>query len=334
MTGSTAADQKSICRICGCARVQYIHAKEMMFGTQDFFNYFECLDCGCVQIEKYPVDLYKYYSQDYYSFSKESLTGKISLIDSATRQIKRRAIRVRWLRSYWLRRQGNRRWMTEHLGLPIYLALRDHPDARILDVGCGSGQLLRQLRGFGYHAAQGIDPFIDTDVIFHHETLVRKAVLAEITGSFDYVFFHHSLEHMPNQAEVLEHARRLLAPGGVLLIRIPVVGGEAWRRYREHWVQLDPPRHYYLHSLTSLARLADQCGLQLNSVSYDSSGFQFWGSELYRRDIPLLDPRSPARPGPSVFSPEQLAGYEADARRLNATQRGDQIVAILGLKPA
>ena len=254
--------------------------------------------------------------------------------DAAKRRIKSWLLRVRWVWTYWLGRESNRRWLAEHPVFATYVTSLGRPDASILDVGCGSGDMLRQLRDIGFRAAHGVDPFIEADVVRDGTTLVRKAFLADITGSFDCISFHHSLEHMPNQAEILRDARRLLAPGGILLVRIPIVGGAAWRTYRENWVQLDPPRHYYLHSGRSLELLADQCGLQVHSVIHDSTGFQFWGSELYCRDIALLDPRSPAMAGTSVFSPEQLAEYEAQARRLNAAQHGDQIVAILGAKAA
>lgn len=332
MAISGATEHASTCRICGCARVQQFNAREMMFGTLDVFGYFECQDCGCVQIAEYPSNISKYYPDNYYSFASDKLPQERSLVRVVRRFIKSRLLRIPWFRRYWLRLAANRSWLAGRLSMAIYLALRDRPDARILDVGCGSGQLLRQLRDFGFHAAQGVDPFIAADVMHHGEALVRKASLADMTGSFDCICFHHSLEHMPDQASVLKDARRLLAPGGLLLVRIPVVGGEAWRTYRENWVQLDPPRHYYLHSRNSLALLADQCGLQLNAVFCDSTGFQFWGSELYLRDIPLLDPRSPAVPGASVFSGDQLAGYNARADRLNAANDGDQIVAILSAR--
>ena len=59
-----------ICKICSNeeGNVSFI-AKELMFGTQDKFEYFECKKCGCLQIKTIPNNLSKYYPQkSYYSF--------------------------------------------------------------------------------------------------------------------------------------------------------------------------------------------------------------------------------------------------------------------------
>jgi hypothetical protein len=79
--------------------------------------------------------------------------------------------------------------------------------------------------------------------------------------------------------------------------------------------------------LKSLNLVATQAGLRVKSVTYDSSAFQFWGSELYRRDIPLNDRRSQEIGG--TFTARQIATFEARARALNKLGLGDQIVALL-----
>jgi hypothetical protein len=102
-----------------------------------------------------------------------------------------------------------------------------------------------------------------------------------------------------------------------------------WDLYQEFGVQLDAPRHFFLHSRASFELLVRQAGLKLESRWCDSNGFQFWGSELYRRGLPLND-KNGEQVDPSVhFSKRQLAGFEHEAERLNAIDRGDQLVAIL-----
>jgi hypothetical protein len=66
-------------------------------------------------------------------------------------------------------------------------------------------------------------------------------------------------------------------------------------------------------------------GLRLDSVAYDSTGFQFWGSEQYIHDIPLESERSYSKDAAhSQFSADQIAAYEAKARDLNTRRLGDQ----------
>ena len=44
--------------------------REMMYGFKDEFDYFECGNCGCLQIEQIPDDLSKYYPENYWQFEE------------------------------------------------------------------------------------------------------------------------------------------------------------------------------------------------------------------------------------------------------------------------
>jgi hypothetical protein len=94
------------------------------------------------------------------------------------------------------------------------------------------------------------------------------------------------------------------------------------------------PRHFFLHSVASIRHLADQTGLQLDKVVYDSSAFQLWGSEQYAQNISLLSERSYAvNPGKSIFTRQQIRDFKREAKKLNAAGQGDQAVFILSRKP-
>ena len=51
----------------------------------------------------------------------------------------------------------------------------------------------------------------------------QKAQIGDLAGSFDVITMHHSLEHIPDQAQTLEAIRALLSPSGVCLLRVPLV---------------------------------------------------------------------------------------------------------------
>ncbi len=58
------------CGICGTqGDMQSWLAREMMQGTREEFEYFECPVCGCLQIAEVPENLGDYYGESYYSFS-------------------------------------------------------------------------------------------------------------------------------------------------------------------------------------------------------------------------------------------------------------------------
>ena len=64
----------SKCKICNNSEASNTYvAREMMFGYGDEFEYFECSECGCVQIKEFPNNLTKYYSPDYMSFCKPNV---------------------------------------------------------------------------------------------------------------------------------------------------------------------------------------------------------------------------------------------------------------------
>jgi SAM-dependent methyltransferase len=162
------------------------------------------------------------------------------------------------------------------------------------------------------------------DLGFPGRITVVKRRLSEVTGSFDYVVLNHTFEHMDGPLDVLKQVRSLLAPGGQVIISTPIASSFAWREYGVDWEQLDAPRHLFIHTVKSVEILAQQVGLRVGEVVYDSTAFQFWGSEQYRAGIPLAAKRSFAvSPKRSIFTHQQLAAFRHRSAALNAAGDGD-----------
>lgn len=171
---------------------------------------------------------------------------------------------------------------------------------------------------------------LDRDLVYPNGLTIRRCTIHELSGQFDLIMFHHSFEHIPDQDATLDKVQGLLSPDGWCVIRIFVVDCEAWEIYGTNWVQLDAPRHFFLHSKRSIQMLAKRHGLAVRSIVYDSGAFQFWGSEQYVRDIPLRDPKSyAANPRLSIFSKREIAVFARRARELNKLHKGDQAVFYL-----
>lgn len=263
-----------------------------MFGTKQPFTYAECPGCECLQLTSVPPDLAAFYPNHYYSYR-----------DVAGDAFGLSPDRLRAAIAFYFAGYGLR------------------SDSRILDVGSGSGSLLNALARAGYSNSLGIDPYITDDIRLSSGPVIRRADISQVDAEWDVILFNHSFEHLTDPAATLEIAWQLLAKGGVVVIRMPAVPCHAWSHYKEHWVQLDPPRHVFIHSGKSLAILARAAGLVHVETRYDSTGFQFWGSELYRRGVPLSKAKDVLS---SVFGWQELAGFEARARELNAKREGDQ----------
>ena len=317
------------CRICANDRENRIHdAREMMYGLRDPYAYLECAACGCVQLLDPPGDMEAAYPGDYYSYGGGD-RRRLAALDAALKRLRAGAClgeggpATRVLGSLLLRIFGSTpqlRWM-KRMGIR-----RDDP---VLDVGCGAGDLLRELQRDGFRNLTGADPYIGADIDHGGGLRIRKASLPDLDASYALIMLHHSFEHMDDPASVLRHLHRLLRPGGRVLIRIPVADGRAWRDYGVDWVQLDAPRHLYLHTRRSLEILAGPAGFTIDRIDCDSTGFQFWGSELYRRDIALREEDDRGRSGSDRFTAAELAEFERRAAELNAEGEGDQAAVYL-----
>lgn len=311
-----------LCRICKSSDAHgEFCVREMMFGSREFFEYFLCSNCGCLQISDFPRDIARHYEENYWG---EEGLGYPSIRDRLTHRLK-----VERLRAFCGNSSLVGQILLRRFGPPNYHEWIGNGglrwDDRILDIGCGSGRLLFSLWADGFSSLTGADPFADPKGPRFAGVKVLKKPLLELSGEFDAIILNHSFEHMPDPQQVLAHVGRLLRHDGRLIIRVPLVDSLAWRLYGVNWVQLDAPRHFFLHSRKSLGFLLKEAGFSITRVDYDSSDFAFWGSEQYARGIPLRDPRSYwANPGSSIFSPAELQGFQEKSREANKKEEGDQ----------
>jgi predicted SAM-dependent methyltransferase len=183
----------------------------------------------------------------------------------------------------------------------------------------------------GFKNLTGIDPFIEKDINYQSGVRIIKTDVygllqsviehKSINKSYELIMLHHSFEHMDNPRETLNQLYQLLTPEGQLLIRIPVSDSFAWRKYGNNWVQLDAPRHFFLHTTKSIALLADDCGFILKNVVYDSSRRQFTGSEKYCREITFF--------ADCDFPSSYIRMCKKQAAYLNKMRDGDQACFVL-----
>lgn len=93
---------------------------------------------------------------------------------------------------------------------------REHlppPPARVLEVGCGQGELTTALAVAGYDVL-GIDPLAPSGELFRRLKLEDM----EETERFDAVVADSSLHHIRDLDAALDRIASLLTPGGVLLV--------------------------------------------------------------------------------------------------------------------
>lgn len=308
------ADSK-LCKICYSPFADTYIVKEMMFGFRDQFKYNQCSVCNCLQIDEFPDDIDKYYPPYYYSFTAD------------TAPLKRQPFLKRLIGDFRLKKLLRKNRPVLKYLKPIQPKFSDH----ILEIGCGKGQQICNLFNLGFEHVEGVDKFIPKEIDHGFGVRIVKKEINELKHkNYDIIIMNHVLEHMPEQQDVLRNCHKLLKSNGCLLIAIPVIA-EAFNIYKEDWVQLDAPRHFFLHTVDSMQILANETGFDIQHTLFDSISLQFWASELYRKDIPLFPEENnrQAYPTEKFFTNEEIRNFEQKSLKLNKEGKGDTAVFYL-----
>lgn len=311
-----------VCAVCGGMGEQRIHvAREMMFGRREPFRYGECPACGCLRLLDVPDDLSEYYPPDYYSFEDTGVAPERRAVRAVKSARAALALHLPPAAVDRLTNSGTLpgifRW-TAGLGLAT--------TSSVADIGCGGGQVLGFFARNGFRELIGFDPYLPSDRFVLPGLKLRRGGLDEVVGRWDLVMLHHSFEHMPEPRATVRALAALTAPDGAVIIRTPVADSWAWRHYGVDWVQLDAPRHLFVHTTRSIEELAHACGLRVYRSFRDSHGFQFWGSELLKRDLPLRDNEAQIS---AIFGEAALQDFERRAAELNSVNEGDSACIVL-----
>ncbi len=137
-------------------------------------------------------------------------------------------------------------------------------DLRVLEIGCGTGGMLGPLSRYG--DVHGLD--ISHDCMqFCRQRGFRRMVtgsgyrLPYADNSFDLVTLFDTIEHIPDDRQVLEEARRVLRPGGQVFISTPA--------YQFLYSQNDRIAHHCRrYTAGSLKRVLRGAGLQIHRLTY------------------------------------------------------------------
>ncbi|HMA33862.1 MAG TPA: class I SAM-dependent methyltransferase [Chloroflexia bacterium] len=219
----------------------------------DLFVLRRCGACGLVRTSPPPPgdEIGRYYPQGYYGRGKRYSLPLERLLD----------------------------WLYAFRGRLIEMA-NGLESGRVLDIGCGRGLLLHQLRKRGWEVA-GTELSEDSaryarDVL---QIDVKTANIHDLdypAEEFDTVILWHVLEHITDPAGLLREVTRILRPGGTLLVAVPNFASVEARLARAHWFHLDVPRHLSHFTPAVLRALLQEAGLRPRMVSYFASEYDFF----------------------------------------------------------
>jgi SAM-dependent methyltransferase len=161
------------------------------------------------------------------------------------------------------------------------LAVRHHARGRLLDVGCGQKP---------YRSLFDVEEYVGLEIDSPATRAAQKAdafydgmTFPFEDGSFDTVLTNQVLEHVFTPAEFLTEVRRVLKPGGTLLITVPFL-----------WDEHEQPRDYARYSSFGLRHLLEMSRFEVLKMSKTMSDvralFQLFNAFLYKSN-PFTSPR-------------------------------------------
>jgi SAM-dependent methyltransferase len=249
------------CPACGAAGRRRHYGRyrdEEYFTSDDCFDYWACSDCQSVYLHPLPLErLPEIYPPKYYSYSPQTGAGLV---------------------------QRAKRWIDARMFRRVLRHLRT-PTLDVLDVGGGSGWLLDLLRE--------IDPRVrNTQIVDLDPTAAERA---RATGHefacmrieefscerrFDLILLMNLIEHVESPRKVLANVARLLAPGGLALVKTPNLDALDARLFRRsYWAGLHVPRHWVLFTRESFERALVGSGLRMRNFTY-TQGAPFWAASV------------------------------------------------------
>jgi 2-polyprenyl-3-methyl-5-hydroxy-6-metoxy-1,4-benzoquinol methylase len=286
------------CLLCG-AEGNYVYQdqKDRLFGADGTWNLKQCTENTCGLIWLDPMPLREDIGKAYATYYTHMVNGVVKS-DGLSKRFYN-LIKLGYLAGAYNYQVGPRSPALRNLGWLLYLfPIRrakvegDHrylqavPQGRLLDVGCGSGEWLAQMRELGWRT-EGLD--FDENAV---KVARRNGLEVHCGGieqqqypdeSFDAVTLSHVIEHLPDPVGTLVECARVLKKGGALVVLTPNATSLSHRLFKQDWRGLEPPRHLHIFSNQSLPNLLARAGFTNVTLHPHTAPSVFYESMFLRR---------------------------------------------------
>ena len=217
----------------------------------------ECKSCGQLYTPPRPKrDFLTWLYQKYYPQKK--VTGETL----RTALVRNRLIRRLW---HW------------YCGQYLSEVLRT-ARGRVLDIGCGTGDLLAELEQNG---CEGFGVELNPDSVAQCLKRGLKVKCGDLEdfhfgeNFFDGIMLWHVIEHVPSPGRLLDNCLRMLKPGGSVFIYSPNARSYLAFLFKEYWFAWHLPFHFTHFTRESISGYARKHGLLVKKLSAVTVEFNF-----------------------------------------------------------
>jgi SAM-dependent methyltransferase len=205
---------------------------------------------------------------------------------------------------------------------------------QLLDVGCGGGHFLARMRNLGWQV-RGVEPDVEAVRLArgHFDLNVFHGTLADArfpANEFDAVTMNHVIEHALDPVDLLRECRRVLKPGGRLVVVTPNARSLGRHRFGRAWRGWEPPRHLFLFTPKTLRLSAERAGLHIETLRTTARlAPPMWMESARLRDKRLAGQAGDKTAGWAVHMWTRVMGlYEHIFGNIRAA--GEEVVLVAG----
>ena len=244
MTGPSA-DREGLpletiaCPLCGEMGFAPVFSQtDLALGVPGRFYLVRCPRCGLLyQNPRVRADhLASCYPPDYPPHARDpDLSGLLPRLSPAARSVLSSRLGYRHLPSVsltWRDRVEKALRLRRFLNaFPPFLGA-----GHLLDVGCATGRFLSQMSALGWETS-GIE--FDPEAAAKALQVTPRIFVGDPTEApfpdhhFDVITAFHVLEHLPDPLGTLRNMIRWMAPGGLIIVEVPNIGGWGGRLDRK-----------------------------------------------------------------------------------------------------
>ncbi|MGM4906232.1 class I SAM-dependent methyltransferase [Tardiphaga sp. 866_E4_N2_1] len=237
-------DHDSVCLLCkSTAFTSLYEVTDTNQGTPGRWEILSCDQChlGVLSPFPKPQEVAGFYSDQFYTESGQRFRGWMEWLRAGLASLRGRS----------LNRLAQKR-------------------GRLLDFGSGSGHFARAQSAQGWEVV-ALDPYSGAASESSSFELVDDWVkLKYPDASFDAVTLWYVVEHLSNPRAMVREFKRVLKPGGILVLAQQDFESVQARVFGPRWLFLDPPRHLWQFSAKTLGALVEQEGFVVSQVDRSS----------------------------------------------------------------